>query len=64
MSADGYTRHERVRGESSCTRQLRAFAAAVQQGDPVLTTPEDAVANMMVIDAVYRAADLKPRGTR
>ncbi len=63
VAADGYTRRERVRGEPSYTYQLRAFAAAVRHGDPVLTTPEDAVANMTVIDAVYQAAGLPRRGT-
>ena len=62
VTADGYTRRERVTGEPSYTYQLRAFAAAVQHGDPVPTTPEDAVAGMTVIDAVYRAAGLSPRG--
>lgn len=62
VTADGYTRRERVRGEPSYTHQLRAFAAAVRHGDPVLTTPEDAVANMTVIDAVYQAAGLPRRG--
>jgi predicted dehydrogenase len=62
VTADGYTRRERVTGEPSYTYQLRAFAAAVQHGDPVPTTPEDAVAGMTVIDAVYRAAGLPPRG--
>ena len=62
VAADGYTRQERVSGESSYTYQLRAFAAAVRHGDPVLTTPEDAVANMTVIDAVYQAAGLPRRG--
>jgi predicted dehydrogenase len=63
VRADGYTRRERVSGEPSYTYQLRAFAAAVLHGDPVLTTPEDAVANMTVIDAVYQAAGLPRRGT-
>jgi predicted dehydrogenase len=63
VSADGYTRRERVSGESTYTYQLRAFASAVLHGDPVPTTPEDAVANMAVIDSVYRAAGLPPRGT-
>jgi predicted dehydrogenase len=62
VTADGYTRRERVRGEPSYAYQLRAFAAAVRHGDPVLTTPEDAVANMTVIDAVYQAAGLPRRG--
>jgi predicted dehydrogenase len=62
VTADGYTRRERVSGEPSYTYQLRAFAAAVRHGEPVLTTPEDAVANMTVIDAVYLAAGLPRRG--
>jgi predicted dehydrogenase len=57
-------RRERVRGESTYTYQLRAFANAVLRGEPVLTTPEDAVANMHQIDAVYRAAGLPLRGAR
>jgi predicted dehydrogenase len=54
---------ERVRGESSYTYQLRAFAAAVRDGAPLPTGPDDAVANMRVIDATYRAAGLRPRAT-
>jgi predicted dehydrogenase len=41
--------------------QLDAFAAAVLRGEPVKTTPEDAVENMTVIDAIYRAAGLPIR---
>ena len=63
VTADGYTRRERVSGESSYTYQLRAFAAAVLHGEPVLTTPEDAAANMTVIDSVYQAAGLPVRGS-
>jgi predicted dehydrogenase len=59
-TAAGVTR-ERVRGEATYTYQLRAFAAAVLRGEPVLTPPEDAVANMHQIDAVYRAAGLPLR---
>jgi hypothetical protein len=36
--------------------QLEAFAAALLRGEPVRTSPEDAVENMGVIDAVYRDA--------
>jgi predicted dehydrogenase len=43
--------------------QLDAFCDAVLRGQPVLTTPEDAVANMQVLDAVYRAAGMHPRAT-
>jgi predicted dehydrogenase len=55
-------RWQRVRGETTYTYQLRAFAAAVLRGEPVITTAEDAVANMRQIDNVYRAAGLPPRG--
>jgi predicted dehydrogenase len=55
------TRWERVRGEATYTYQLRAFAAAVLRGEPVITTAEDAVANMRQIDNVYRAAGLPLR---
>jgi len=54
---------ERVPGESTYTHQLRAFVEHVRRGAPVPTGPEDGVANMRVIDAVYRAAGLRPRGT-
>jgi predicted dehydrogenase len=60
----GATRWERVRGEATYTYQLRAFAGAVLRGEPVITTAEDAVANMRQIDNVYRAAGLPPRGQR
>jgi predicted dehydrogenase len=63
MRNGGGGRWERVRGEATYTYQLRAFAAAVLRGQPVITTPEDAVANMRQIDEVYRAAGLPPRGT-
>ncbi len=48
---------------STYSFQLDAFCDAVRRGRPVLTGPEDAVANMEVIDAVYRAADMAPRAT-
>ena len=41
--------------------QLDAFAAAVLRGEPVRTTPEEAVENMSVIDEIYRAAGLPIR---
>jgi len=38
-----------------------AFAAAVLRGELVKTTPEDAIENMTIIDAIYRAAGLPLR---
>jgi predicted dehydrogenase len=59
-SADS-KRVERFPARSSFAYQLDAFAAAVLRGEPVKTTPEDAVENMAVIDAIYRAAGLAVR---
>jgi predicted dehydrogenase len=59
-TADG-KRVERVSRRTSYAYQLDAFAAAVLRGAPVLTTPEDAVENMTVIDGIYRAAGLPLR---
>ena len=54
---------ERVAGESTYTHQLRAFVDHVRHRTPVPTGPDDAIANMRVIDAIYRAAGLHPRGS-
>ncbi len=59
-SADG-RRVERFARRASYAYQLDAFAAAVLRGEPVMTTPEDAVENMTVIDAIYRTAGLPLR---
>jgi len=59
-SADG-KRVERFPRRTTYAYQLEAFAAAVLRGEPVKTTPEDAIENMAVIDAIYRAAGLPIR---
>ncbi len=59
-SADG-KRVERFSRRASYAYQLDAFAAAVLRGETVKTTPQDAVENMTVIDAIYRAAGLPLR---
>ena len=56
-------RTERVPGETSYVYGLRAFVKAVRGQGTLLTGPEDALANMRVIDAIYEKAGLKPRGT-
>jgi predicted dehydrogenase len=60
---NGTKRRIRVDGARTATYtyQLRAFAAAVRDGAPVLTPPADAIANMRVIDAVYDASGLGRR---
>jgi predicted dehydrogenase len=54
-------RVERFTHRASYAYQLDAFAAAVLRGEPVKTTPEDAIENMTVIDGIYRAAGLPLR---
>ena len=54
---------ERLPRRPTYDYQLEAFCAAVRHGEPVLTGPADSVANMRVIDAVYAAAGMKPRGS-
>ncbi|GCE09219.1 hypothetical protein KDAU_65480 [Dictyobacter aurantiacus] len=54
-------RTEHMAGDASYTYQLRAFARAINEGTPVLTNANDAIANMRVIDSVYRKAGLQPR---
>lgn len=61
-SRDG-VRRERVHGDPTYTCQLRAFVAAIESGAAVPTDAAHGVANMRVIDAIYRAAGLQPRGT-
>jgi predicted dehydrogenase len=41
--------------------QLEAFVKACLHGGPVLTSGEDGVKNMAVIDAIYRAAGMPVR---
>ena len=62
VTVDGKTTHERVDGESSYVGQLRAFTGAVLRGAPTLTPASDAVVTMRLIDEIYSAAGLKPRG--
>jgi predicted dehydrogenase len=59
-SAQG-KRVERFPRRATYAYQLDAFAAAVLRGEPVKTTPQDAIENMTVIDAIYRAAGLPLR---
>jgi predicted dehydrogenase len=54
-------RHERFSRTPSYQYQLRAFVGAVLRGEPMLTGPDDAIANMRVIDACYRAAGMEVR---
>jgi predicted dehydrogenase len=55
------TRREQVKDGTSYGHQLAAFVRAVREHAPFPTTADDAVKNMDVIDAVYRAAGMEPR---
>jgi predicted dehydrogenase len=57
-------RVEELGRRSSYTYQLEALAAHLRNGAPLLTDTDDAVANMELVDEVYRAAGLEPRPRR
>ena len=52
---------ERLGTRKSYTYQLAAFADHVQNGTPLPFGTADAVANMAMVDAAYRAAGMQPR---
>jgi predicted dehydrogenase len=54
-------RVERFPRRATYAYQLDAFANAVLRAAPVKTDPQDAIENMTVIDAIYRAAGLPLR---
>jgi predicted dehydrogenase len=56
-------RRETVEGHTTYTYQLRAFVAAVRGEQSMATTGSGGIMNMRLIDEVYRAAGLPPRGT-
>ncbi len=55
------TQREQVPGETTYTHQLRAFVRALQTGAQPITDADDAVANMVVLDAIYQAAGMPRR---
>ncbi len=54
-------RVERFARRPTYTYQLEAFRDTVAGDDANLTPPSDSIANMAVIDSIYRAAGLEPR---
>jgi predicted dehydrogenase len=54
-------RHEKFTKDPTYLFQLRAFAGAVLRDEPFPTTTADSIANMTVIDDVYRTAGMEPR---
>ena len=63
VKVDGVSRTERFSRRPTYEFHLDAFTAAVLRGEPTLTPPSDSIANMRVLDAIYVAAGMQPRGT-
>ena len=63
VKVDGRSRTEKFPRRPTYEYQLEAFCAAVLRGEPTLTPPADSIANMRVLDAIYLAAGMTPRGT-
>jgi len=63
LTLDGKTTREKVEGLSTYRHQLVEFVSAVQTGKQLPTMGEDSIANMKLIDSVYRAAGMPVRGT-
>jgi len=63
VDGPGGRRVERVPGPGSYDGQLAAFVRAARGGAPPPTDGREGVRNMRVVDALYRAARLRPRGT-
>jgi predicted dehydrogenase len=61
VKGEAGSRRERVAGGATYGYQLAAFVAAVREGAPTLTPPAESIANMRVIDAIYRGAGMQPR---
>jgi len=61
ISIGAETTVEQPTRRPSYSFQLEAFVAAVRRGTSLPTDAEDAVKQMRIIDAVYRAAGLPPR---
>jgi predicted dehydrogenase len=63
VTTGGQKRTEKLTRKPTYEFQLEAFCAAVLRGEPTLTPPSDSIANMRVLDAIYVAAGMTPRGT-
>ena len=63
VKVDGNSRTEKFARKATYDYQLEAFCAAVLRGEPILTPPADSIANIRVLDAIYVAAGMTPRGT-
>jgi predicted dehydrogenase len=62
LTTDGTEKAEQIQGKTTYDHQLHAFIGAVLDGEPQPTGGPDAIANMRVIDGIYRAAGMEVRG--
>ncbi|MBU1374858.1 MAG: Gfo/Idh/MocA family oxidoreductase [Alphaproteobacteria bacterium] len=62
VETGGQTRTTRFDDPATYVFQARALADVIRNGAPILTPGSDGIANMTVIDAVYRKAGLAMRG--
>ncbi len=53
---------EHIKGQTTYYYQLKAFKEAIINGNPLPTDSQDAIANMRVIDDIYRKSGLPIRG--
>lgn len=63
LCVDGRATRQTIAGETTFACQLRAFVTAVRGDKRIATDAAEGVINMRLIDEVYRAAGLPPRGT-
>jgi predicted dehydrogenase len=63
VKSGDHARTEKFTRRPTYEFQLEAFCAAALRGEPTLTPPSDSIANMRVLDAIYVAAGMTPRGT-
>jgi len=63
LNTDGGVKRETMAGDTTYTCQLCAFVAQIRGADKFPTDGAEGVINMRIIDDVYRAAGLPPRGT-
>jgi predicted dehydrogenase len=61
--ANGYISVEQAPMSTTYEHQLRAFASAVAGETAPMTGGTDAINNMRLIDEIYLAAGMSPRGT-
>jgi predicted dehydrogenase len=59
---DGVAREYTLAGGTTFDHQLEAILAVIETGERAITEGDDPVANMAVIDAVYRAAGMPGHG--